>query len=285
MAGGAVFVTTGFGQLLSLSAETGEVLWVQDLEAFGGAAPAAAGDLVYIAARDGSAWAIEQDSGRIRWRIPGPDSPSHIAGGIGPAVTDKWAIFPFATGEILSVFRQGGVRNWTAALSDKRHGLAVAQMTDLRGGPVVDGGRVYVGSAFGSLAALNLETGERVWTTRQGVMDQIATARNSLFVVSDENRLLRLAKSDGRVLWSHALPHFTKDAPKRRKSIVAHYGPILAGGMLIVASSDDQLRVFDPETGTLTRTLPLAGGAASAPVVAGGTLYVVTTHGMLHAFQ
>ncbi|HOZ35146.1 MAG TPA: PQQ-binding-like beta-propeller repeat protein, partial [Tabrizicola sp.] len=89
----------------------------------------------------------------------------------------------------------------------------------------------------------------------------------------------------GEVIWSVEMPYFTKDKVKKRKGIYAHYGPVLAGGRVMVVSSDGLLRAFDPTDGSLTHTAEIPGGAAAQPAVAGGTLYVVGGNGQLHAFR
>lgn len=81
------------------------------------------------------------------------------------------------------------------------------------------------------------------------------------------------------------MPYFTTERVRRQSGIHAHYGPVLAGGRLFVASSDGVLRVFDPASGTLTGKAEIPGGAASAPAVAGQTLYVVGRDGQLHAYR
>ncbi|MCB2136777.1 MAG: PQQ-binding-like beta-propeller repeat protein, partial [Rhodobacteraceae bacterium] len=53
----------------------------------------------------------------------------------------------------------------------------------------------------------------------------------------------------------------------------------------ILASSDGVIRGIDPASGAVTILAELPDGAASAPVVAGGALYVVTKNGQLHAFR
>jgi len=45
------------------------------------------------------------------------------------------------------------------------------------------------------------------------------------------------------------------------------------------------LRFFDPASGQQTGAVDLPGGATSNPVVAGGTLYVVSKKGQLLAFR
>jgi outer membrane protein assembly factor BamB len=87
------------------------------------------------------------------------------------------------------------------------------------------------------------------------------------------------------VIWSVVMPYFDKEKPKRRKAITAHFGPVLAGGRLVVVSSDGQLRLFNPADGALVGGAEIPGGAATAPALAGGVLYVVGGNGQLHAFR
>ena len=54
---------------------------------------------------------------------------------------------------------------------------------------------------------------------------------------------------------------------------------------MIVASNDGMLRSFDPVNGALAGSVEIPGGATTAPVVAGGTLYLVSRKGQLHAFR
>jgi outer membrane protein assembly factor BamB len=82
-----------------------------------------------------------------------------------------------------------------------------------------------------------------------------------------------------------ALPQATEGSFLVRPTRFAHFGPVVAGGRVIVASSDGVLRVFDPVSGALTGQVELPNGAASAPVVAGGVLYVIDRDGTLRAFR
>jgi len=72
---------------------------------------------------------------------------------------------------------------------------------------------------------------------------------------------------------------------KRRTKVFAHYGPILAGGRLVITSSDGQIRQFYPANGELISSLEMPSGAASAPIVVDGTLYVLSIDGDLLAFR
>jgi outer membrane protein assembly factor BamB len=285
VSGGRLFVGTGYGRLTALDAASGNKLWSQDLDAPGTAAPTVAGKLVYIVARDSRAWALDVETGRIAWTADGTAPTSNFGGGAGPAIGNELAVFPFPSGEVLAAFPRGGLTRWSTVIAGQRLGHVAASVSDISADPVIDGNRVYVGNVSGRTVALDLATGERLWTLNDGATGPVWPVGGSIFLLNDLNELIRADAASGEVIWRVALPRFVSDRPKRQRDIHALYGPILAGGRLIVASSDETLREFDPVSGALLRTTDLPGGAASSPIVAGGTLYVVSTKGQLLAFR
>jgi outer membrane protein assembly factor BamB len=106
-----------------------------------------------------------------------------------------------------------------------------------------------------------------------------------VFVVSDDAHLIRLDGATGEVIWSVEMPYFKQTKPKKLKAVTAHFGPVLAGGKIVVASTDGQLRLFNPTDGSLAGGAEIPGGAASLPALAGGLLFVTGGNGQLHAFR
>lgn len=282
---GKLFVSSGFGLLTALDPADGSVLWQQNLRSTGTGSPAVSGGLVYLVSGDEVGWAIDTDDGRIRWQLSATPDINNVHGGPAPALTDKYAIFAFGSGEVQGAFRRGGLRRWDAPVAGQREGYAAGRVGDITGDPVVSGDKVFVGSHSGRTVALALGNGERVWTAGDGALNPVWPAGRSVFMVSDRNELMRLSAEDGSVIWSRPLPFFTKSRPKRQTRIYGHYGPVIAGGQLIVASGDGLLRLYDPATGEPTGSVEMPDGAASNPVVAGNTLYVVSGKGRLLAFR
>lgn len=283
--GGTLYVSLGFGTLAALDARTGAVKWHQKLDATGSGNPTVRDGMIYLVAGDDTGWAIHADTGRIAWQVDGRPSITNVLGAPAPALTDRLAIFAFGSGDLISTFRRGGLRRWNATVAGSRQGRATSRIGDITGTPVVVGNRIYTGNHSGRLVAMSVDKGERIWTARQGATGPVWPAGGSLFAVTDLNQLVRINASDGDVIWAVDLPGFVKDKPRKRSEIFAHYGPVLAGGRVIVASNDGFLRFYAPESGTLTGTVPVPDGASTSPVVAGSTLYLVSTKGELHAFR
>lgn len=286
VAGATVYATTGYGELVALDAASGALRWRQRFDAPVIGAPAVEGGKVFAVGRDGTAMAVAADTGKILWEVPGTRSASGMAGTGTPAVADGSVIFPFASGEVSAIDMAEGTRQWGAAVAGRRLGRAYAAANgDITGDPVVSGGVVYVGTAAGRTAALDAKTGERLWTANEGALNPPLVVGGSVFVVSDESHLVRLDATTGAVIWSVPMPYYVKDKPAKLKAITASFGPVLAGGRIVVAASDGQLRLFNPADGTLVGGADIPGGAASPMALAGGMLFVVGGNGQLHAFR
>lgn len=285
--GRTLYVTTGYGRIHALDAGTGGERWVQDVNAPAGAAPTIAGNLLYVVSRDSRAWALEADSGRIRWQIGGtPAVSTFAASGAGVALGGGMAVLPFPSGEVMGVFSDGGLRRWGQVIAGLRPGQSGGVGAgDIVGGPVIVGNTAYAANASGHMAAIDIQSGERVWTATEGTTGGLWVAGGSVYLVNDVNQLVRLSAADGQVIWRVQLPLWPNDNPRRRAERFVHHGPIIAGGRLIVASSDGILRQFDPAGGGLLGESALPAGAASSPVVAGNALYVTLSNGTLAAFR
>lgn len=283
--GDTLYVSVGYGVLAALDAATGAVRWTQELEASGSGTPTVSGEIVYITSGDDTAWAVNKTDGRVLWQTGGSTSLHNVLGAPAPVVTSTLAIFAYGSGEVQAVFKRGGLSRWETAVVGKRPGRALSSISDVTSPPIVSGNRLYVGNGSGRLAALDLGNGSRIWTAREGAITPVWPAGNSVFFVSDLNELLRLDASSGERIWGVRLPNYAKEKPRRRAEIVAHHGPVIAGGQVIVASNDGLLRSFDPASGALTGSVEVLGGATTAPVVADGVLYVVSAKGQLLAFR
>lgn len=281
-----LFVTTGYGEVVAMNATSGAVLWRQRVDAPVIGAPASDGEAVYVSGRDGSAWAISASDGKVIWQVIGTPGKQGYLGSAAPTVGDRAVIFPTNAGDLMAVLKiGGGTKIWQASLAGKRLGRAYAYSPDITGDAVIAGKVLFAGTGAGRTVAMSSSTGVRLWSAGEGALGPVVVAGGSIFLVNDEAKLVRLDAETGAVIWSVEMPYFEAEKIKKRKAIYAHYGPVLAGGRIMVVSSDGLLRAFNPQDGSLTHTAEIPGGASAQPAVAGGVLYVVGANGQLHAFR
>ena len=189
-------------------------------------------------------------------------------------------MLPFASGEVLGVLARNGLTVWGTAVTGGRREFARNRINDISGDPVIDGGTVYASNQSGRTVRIDMATGERLWTIPEGSYGPAWPVGGSVFLMSDLGALVRADAATGEIVWAVQLPEyfpnrgfFGRGKPYRA---IPYYGPMLAGGRLWVAGGDGLLRAFSPVDGAPLAQVPLPGGAAAAPAVAGGVLYVPT---------
>ena len=280
-----LFVTLGYGFLLSLDPLTGEKNWSQRLSSTGNNTPIFNDGSVYLVSGDSKAWAIDAENGRIIWKVDGIGNETNLISSNSPAVSGKYALFGFGNSEIYATFKKGGYVLWSSALSGRSDSRVISAIDDIVASPVIVGRNAYIGDGSGKVVSLKIENGERNWTAPFGSSGNFWIAGKSLFFISDKNDLVRLEMKTGKTVWLTELPSFSKNRILGSKKTNQHHGPIIAGNQLIIASSDGYMRFYDPKTGEQRNKLKIKVGATANPIVANETLYLITQDGKLRAFR
>lgn len=283
--GGRLFAVSGAGELIAIEPASGTFVWRQRLQSAVTGSPAVADGVVYVVGRDGAAWAVEAGNGRVRWQVTGTVGSTGVIGAAAPVVGDTAVVFPETSGELIANDKAEGARVWASAVIGRRLGRAYGGLTEVTGDPVIDGAVVYAGNASGRTVALEVATGNMIWTADEGALGPVVPVGGAVFLVNDEGELVRLDAATGAPVWSVPLPYFKRQGLQRREAIYSQFGPVMAGGRLLVASGDGVIRFFSPTDGALVGSVDLPGGAATPPAIAGGVLYVVSAKGQLHAFR
>ena len=167
----------------------------------------------------------------------------------------------------------GGVKG-TAGLSE---------FTSVRGAPVIDHGLVIAIGLGGLMAALDLRSGRRVWERDVAGANTPWLAGDILYLVSTEQKLAAVGRDDGAVHWITDLPRFRH--PKRTKGLITWSGPAMVAGKLILVSDHEKMAVVDPISGALVTSTDLGDTGSVPPVVAGGTVLILTDDATLTAYK
>lgn len=280
---GRVFISNGFGQLHALNAGSGEIVWTAPLGAPSRAAPAVAAGRVFAVTRDNRIVAVDASSGEAIWSEQGLDQVAGMLGGAAPVATTDVVVAPFSSGELNAYAAASGQVGWIDDLTGTRGSRGLAVLNDVSGDPVIVDDIVYAASQSGRLVAVELRSGERVWTQSIGGTQPPYIAGGTVFFVSGEGTLVAMQRDDGDVIWTTELGAWRD--PDDREDAITWAGPILAGGRLLLVSNLGNLVSVDPTNGKLIGEVPLPGPATIAPIAAGGTVYVLTDDARLAAYR
>lgn len=283
VAGDRLIVTTGFGFISALAVDDGHEIWrYQGVVPFRGA-PTIADGRIFAVTQDNEVLSLDLREGQLLWTEAGLPEDAGILGAASPAVQSDTVIAALSSGELFAMRVENGRQSWQDTLSRTRRLTPLATLADIDGDPIIDRGRVYAVGHAGRMVAIDMRSGERVWENNVASVDTPWIAGDYLFVVTVDDEVAAINAADGRIRWVTRLQRF-KDI-EERKGPLAWTGPVLAGDRLIVVSSHGVLLTLSPYTGAILGGVELPASSIAMPVVADGTLYVLTEEADLIAYR
>jgi outer membrane protein assembly factor BamB len=279
---GRVFVTSGFGEIIALSAETGDVIWkIRNTVPFSNAPTIRAGRL-YAVSRDSRLQVVSTEDGSRLWEHLAITELATVIGATSPAVDSRMVVAGFNSGEIVALNSINGRVAWSDSLTSRATQITpLSELNAIVGRPVIDGDRVFAVSHGGRMVSIDMRTGERIWTTDIGSIETPWVLGDFIFVITLDGQLVCLSSAQGRVRWVSQLPAF--EDPDDREGRINWTGPVLASGKVYVASSTGEMLALDPANGEITERADLGEPVNVPPVVADGTIYFLTDDGTLIA--
>lgn len=280
---GMVFATTGYGEVIAVRADSGQVQWRKRVSAPVRGAPTARAGRVIVISVDNQTHALAADDGRSLWTHQGVAELASMLGGTSPAIDGNTVVVPYTSGEIFALRIENGAVLWSESLAGISRTEAMAVLSDIRGLPVVDRGRVYAAGNSQLMAAIDLRTGRRVWERQIGSHQTPWIAGDFLFVITSDNELIVLEAKSGAIKWVTPLQRWVDEDD--REEPVVWSGPVLASDRLIIASSHGWALSVSPYTGEVLGREQMPDGVTIAPVVADNTLYFLTDDASLVAYR
>ncbi len=212
--------------------------------------------------------AVDIDSGKVRWVFQAEPNDATLGGCFGGRKTEACPEHPgpdwdFGASPILKTLAGGrdillapNKSGIVFALDPDRNGAVIwktnlaespnPRATNLVWGGSADRRNLYVGLVTGSLSAVQLATGEKLWTTHlapQGRGGASYAAANTaipgaVFTGGTDGKVHALASVDGKDLWSFdtAREFQTVNQVAAKGGSIGSAGPTIAGGMVFIGS-------------------------------------------------
>ncbi|KLN46707.1 membrane biogenesis protein [Providencia rettgeri] len=270
--GDKIFIGTERGTVIALNKEDGQVVW--DVEVAGEALskPTVSNDLVMIHTSNGQLQALDVNSGEIKWTV-NMDTPSlSLRGESAPAVAFGAAIVGGDNGRVSAVLLSQGQLIWQQRISQVTSSTEIGRLNDVDMTPIIDDGKVYAIAYNGTLAALDMRSGQILWKRELGSVNNMVLSGENLYLVDQNDRVLSVRKSDGVTLWTQ------EELLNRGLS-----APEMYNGYLVVGDKEGYLHWLDMNTGGFVAQNKLnSSGIHARPVVASDKLMVQAKNGTVY---
>lgn len=248
---GTIYACSLDGSTYAFQGASGALLWRHATGFDNTSAPAVARGVVYVGS--GSIYALNAQDGSERWHYPTPDVVTS-----SPVITND-VLYAGSYGDrVYALNTASGMLRW-------QYNTGGRVYVD----PVVAAGTVFFGSgnAGPTLYAVNAQDGKLLWHNPmpvQAVPSSLAVANGVLYIGS-RNFLYALNPHNGAILW--------------RRPMATPFTPLIAGGVIYLASGSTGVYALNASDGTLrwhTQLYPMRAGETTRPVLLKGEVYVGT---------
>ena len=270
--GRLVALLTRGNELLAL--QDGREIWREKLNAQGFTAPLVAGGRVFLLTADRGVAAFDGGSGRKLWSQQRPGEALVLRqAGVLLAVGDT--LVAGLGGRLVGMNPGNGSTRWDVAIATPRGTNDVERLVDLVAG-VSRVGDVVCARAFqAAVGCADAAKGALLWSKAANGSVGLHGDERSVFGVESDGRVLAWRRADGQAAW--VAEHL------RYRALSA---PLAVGRSVVVGDESGLLHWLSREDGTPLTRMPTDGSEiVGGPVLAGGTLVVVTRKGGVFGFK
>ncbi|MEK6540682.1 MAG: PQQ-binding-like beta-propeller repeat protein [Pseudomonadota bacterium] len=278
-----VYAVSGLGDVAAIDAATGAVRWTVRPSGPLRGAPTLEFGTVFVMGQDNQIFALRASDGNVEWQESGSVAPGSVFGVAAPAAGQGTIVAGYSSGELNAYRYENGRALWNDALARTRTAAAVSTLSDIDADPVIDRGQVFAIGQGGRMAVYELLSGQRVWEMNVAGISTPWVAGEWVFIVADDARVFCITRATGKIRWIGQLPRWRDE--EDREGAIRWTGPILAGGRLLLVSTDGRMAQVSPADGAIQSITPLSGPTRLAPLVAGGMLYVMDDSGRITAWR
>jgi outer membrane protein assembly factor BamB len=281
--GGRVFATNGLGFVAALDTSNGGKVWQVRLNGPLRGAPSVAAGTIYAMSQDNQVYSLKEEDGSTNWSNAAALEIAGIFGTSAPAIAQGTVVAGFSSGELNAYRYENGRIVWQDTLARTSTRTSVSALADIAADPVIDNGQVIALGQGGRMVALDLVSGQRLWELNLAGISTPCVIGDWAFVVTDEAKVLAIARATGKVRWISQLPRYHK--AKAKTGSISYEGPILAGDRLILVASNGEALSISPYTGKPLGREEMPDGTYIPPILANESLYVLTVDAELVALR
>ncbi|MBW4331411.1 PQQ-like beta-propeller repeat protein [Stakelama sp. CBK3Z-3] len=280
---GQLYATNGMGDVVAMNAEDGAIVWRQKPGGPLRGAPTIANGNVYVISQDNQLFALSQQTGEVSWNQSGSLESQGVFGVAAPAAGRGSVVAGFSSGELNAYRYENGATLWGDTLSRTTISTSVSSLADIDADPVIDDDQVFAIGEGGRMVALDILSGRRLWEQNIAGTKTPWVAGNWIYVMSNDAKLLCIARDSGKVRWIAQLPGYRNE--KKKKDPIYWSGPVMAGSRLYVVSSRGAMTSVDPQSGTVDAMRDVGDSFSLPPVVANNMLFTLSNDGRITAFR
>ena len=271
----ALFVGSGEGSVLKLTAASGDVEWSTALRGEILAAPQSDGSVVVAQTYDGKLQGLDFDSGELLWTYDSNVPVLTIRGTSTPIIQDGIAFAGFANGKVLAFDVRTGAVLWEVRVAISQGRSEIERIVDVDGSMDLAGNDLYAASYQGRLVAIDLANGRKVWQQDVSSFSGVSHGFGNVYVADEDGTVYAYQRNGTGLRWSQG------DLGYRELS-----RPTPVSSYVAVADFEGYVHLLSQVDGEIVGRVKVDGKGARADMISDGSrLYVFGNGGKLFAYD
>ncbi|HSS65607.1 MAG TPA: outer membrane protein assembly factor BamB, partial [Gammaproteobacteria bacterium] len=272
---GLVLVGSSDGEVVALSAETGEERWRTRVTSEVLAPPVGANGVVVTRTADGKLFGLSVSDGSQLWVYDRSVPVLTLRGTSMPVLVSGAAVSGFDSGQLAAVSLENGQTLWESRIATPRGRSELERLVDIDADPLVADGVVYAVTFQGRIAALDLFSGNLIWQRDMSSYAGLGLHNEIIYVTDADSFVWALDRRNSASLWR-------QDKLKGRQLTA----PLGFERYVVVGDFEGYVHWLSREDGRmLARVRVDRSGILAAPVAYRDIVFIYGKGGTLTALQ
>lgn len=272
-AGDRIYVSSELAKVYALNAQDASLVWETTVAGEALSSPVVSDCVVLVHTSNNMLQALNETDGAIKWTVNLDVPPLTLRGESTPTIAFGAAIVGSDNGCVSAVMINHGRLIWQQRISQPSGATEITRINDVQTTPVVVNGVVYAMAYNGNLAALNLRSGQIIWSREIGSVTNLIVDGGRIYLVDQNDRVISVDTQGGATLWCQ------NDLMHRNLT-----SPVLYNGYIVTGDSEGYLHWINTDDGRFVAQQKVdSAGLLAAPIVAGDKIIVQAKNGKVYA--
>lgn len=195
------YFATSNGELIAFSLSDGKEAWRSNVKSEILSLPVEERGLVAAQTIDGHLYAVNAQSGEIKWGFDSNLPTLSLRGTSAPIFYDRFVIAGFANGKVVALNKDDGTLMWQERIGIPAGRSELERLVDIDGSLLIQDNLLYVCGYQGHLAALDLTSGKMVWKREASSYHGPASGLGNLYIVDDNDHIQAVDDRSASDVW------------------------------------------------------------------------------------
>ncbi len=276
---GEIYISDNIGFIYSLNYETGEIIWLKNLEVPLKSNIKVSNDKIYVINQENRILCLDTKTGVKIWDYRSVASFIKLPNLLSTAVTKNNILVALtSSGDLLKLNSENGRVYWalSAIASNFAHDNDFFSSSEI----VVDQNSVIF-SAASTFYSFNLSNGYLNWEANISSSNIPIVDGENIFTVTENGFFVNIEKNSGKIVWVVNIFKILKE----RKQNTKVTGIVMGSGKIYAATENGYLISASASTGEILNSKKIGENIIADPIISNGSLYILTEKSRILGFN